>query len=87
MIPPVSAVFNANSDRNSEQERSSLLNLLKELAATHPALLRINKRLASNGKVDKLLCLEALKDLEGLKDRRSVRARYIISRMLRHKDG
>ena len=87
MIPPIAPVFNTTSDRNSEQERNSLLNLLKELAATHPALLRINKRLASNGKVDKLLCLEALNNLEGLKDRRSVRARYIISRMLRHKDG
>ena len=87
MIPPITAVFNASSDRNSEQERSSLLNLLRELAATHPALLRINKRLASNGKVDKRLCLEALDSLERFKDRRSVRARYIISRMLRHEDG
>ena len=87
MIPPVAPTFNTASDRNPEQERSSLLNLLKELAATHPALLKINKRLASRGRVDEQLCLEALNNLEGLKDRRSIRARYIISRMLRHRDG
>lgn len=87
MIPPITRTLGMNSDRNSEQERTSLLNLLKELAATHPALLKINKRLASNGKVDKQLCFEALSSLEGLRDRRSVRARYIISRMLRHRDG
>ena len=82
-IPPVTMTYHASSGDSEERRRQRLLILLRELAATNPDVIRLNRSIASSGRVDISLCEKILNSLEGKFDRRSIRAKRILTDLMR----
>ena len=75
--------FHSHGEENDETRREKLLQLLRELMSTHPSIVRLNRGIATSGKLNVDLCKNIIESLSDKKDRRSVRARHIIIRLLR----
>ena len=82
-IPPVTMTYYASSEDNEERRRQRLLNLLRELSATSPDIIRLNRTIASSGEVDFELCKKILSSLDGKSDRRSLRTKRILTGLMR----
>lgn len=81
-ITPIATMQRSSSEDSDERKRQRLLALLRELSMTSPSILRLNRNLASNGKVNLSLCKVVLKELEQKNDRRSRRVRQILVNLL-----
>ena len=82
-IPPVTMTYHASSEDNEERRRQRLLNLLRELSATSPDIVRLNRSIAGSGKIDRELCKKILSSLDGKSDRRSLRVKRILAGLMR----
>lgn len=82
-VTPVSSPFMSFRDEEGEDHRRQrLIMLLKELALTSPELAWVNRKIAESGDLGVEACQRLLEKLEGQTDRRSLRARYIVNRIL-----
>lgn len=82
-VTPVSkSMMQHQRDESDEGRRTRLLILLKELSFTDPAISRLNRSIASRGKIDRGICEKILLELSDSRDRRSQRVVQIVKRIL-----
>ena len=81
-IPPVTMTYHTSSEDSDERRRHRLLNTLKELMLTDPSLRRLAKKIADGESDIHSLCKTALSTLGEKNDRRSVRVRRLLLRLM-----